>query len=370
MAMFADQCTHRSSRLLDMLLDVNNSPQIPPDKRIDLSLDLPMDSEGLCLDIDRQPSTPRQGKKAYKKLLSEVPHSPFASARERFPDLVADLDAGRDSPADPNQGMPHPPSFLTADDIDNYHYEIDLRYTKKRAATMGNKGASPDLKDLLLPTLAPIAATAAKDGTSTTTSSTTIAARDLMFRNPTSVYNWLRRNAPKTFLQDGEVHPDVAASEEPGHSHSQEHGLVRSGATGRGGGGRGSRGGGHADRGERGRGSVRGKKTGGGRGRAKETDDAMDVDDDGGAAGIATPTESKKGGKRKRVVDDDPGYRPKGGSSRPAKKKRKSTGAEAEVVATPTASGPKKSRKSTAVLGKEREHDGDGDAITARTGDD
>jgi hypothetical protein len=53
----------------------------------------------------------------------------------------------------------------------------------------------------------------------------------------------------------------------------------------------------------------------------------------GGAGGVGK-------GKRKRVVDDDPGYRPKGGSSRPTKKKRKSEGGEG----TPTAAkGPRKS---------------------------
>lgn len=356
-----------------MLLDVNNSAQILPDKRIDLSLDAPSDPEALCLDIDRRPTTPTQGRKSYRKLLAEVPHSPFASARERFPDLMADLDAGRDSPADPNQGMPHPPTFLTADDIDNYIFEVDLRHAKKRAVAIANKDPSsvPDLKDLLLPTLAPIAV-AARDNDYNIPSSMNIAPREVAVRNPTSVYNWLRKNAPKTFLQDGEAHADTAATEDAGHGQDSH---AKSGASGRGG-GRGSRGGG-VDRGERGRGSIRGKKTGGGRARAKEpVDDAMDLDDDG-AFGVSTPTESKKGGaKRKRVVDDDPGYRPKGGSSRPAKKKKKSLGAEADLTATPTASGPKKPKKAAAALEKghdpevDDDDDEEHDAITARTGDD
>lgn len=359
------------SRLLDMLLDVNNSAQIPFEKRIDLSLDPPSDPDALCLDIDRRPSTPTPGRKSYKKLLAEVPHSPFASARERFPDLMADLDAGRDSPADPNQGMPHPPSFLMADDIDNYIFEVDLQYAKRRAASMAEKdpGYVPDMKDLLLPTLAPVAV-AARDNDYNIPASMQLAPREVAVRNSTSVYNWLRKNAPKTFLQDGEAHADIAGTEDAG-----QDGHAKSGAAGRGG-GRGSRGGG-VDRGERGRGSVRGKKTGAGRARAKEpVDDAMDLDDDG-AGGAMTPTESKKGGgKRKRVVDDDPGYRPKGGSSRPAKKKKKSLGAEADLTATPTATVPKKPKKAAVALEKEHDPEIDDDdeeehdAITARTGDD
>src|SRR3954447_14288690 len=97
---------------------------MPPEKRIDLSIDLADDDDdnALFLDLDR-PSTPPPGPtaaKSYKNLLQEVPHSRFASAADRFPDLVADLEAGRDSPADPAQGQSHPPSFLSADDLDNY----------------------------------------------------------------------------------------------------------------------------------------------------------------------------------------------------------------------------------------------------------
>jgi hypothetical protein len=301
--------------------------------------------------------------KSYRQLLSEVPHFGFASAAGRLPDLVLrDLNTGCDSPADPQQGNPHPPTFLTADDIDNYLYEIDVRLAAQQRA---RSESPPDL----LPTLAPLAGTngqpPSKDvdpatllanlhsatshnhnpahahhPASAALPSSSSAARDLAVRNPTSVYNWLRKHAPKTFLQDHEVsaadhHHAGGASEEP--AHGGHAGLVHAGASGRGGGGRGARGGAHADRGDRGpvRGSARAKKTGGASGRAAKARDAeaMDLDDDGGFE-FTAPSEGKKGaGKRKRVVDDDPGYRPKGGSSRPAKKKRKSAGAEA---GTPT----------------------------------
>lgn len=331
------------SRLLDLLLDVNNSAQIPPEKRIDLSLDPPSDDDALCLDIDR-PSTPPPGPapfKSLRKLLQEVPHHTFAAAPERFPDLLADLEAGRDSPADPAQGQSDPPSFLTADDIDNYIWEIDTRLASEAAAAAAGKDDSRDgppplrVPSPALPTLAPLAhADRAGGGRD--------AQRDFALRNPTSVYNWLRKHAPKTFLQDGE--------------HDRENGEDGHGP----GSGRRGKGGGGGERAARGTGSVRSKRASAAHGRAAVASAAAaesfeDLDDEYGYGGGGAMTPSTVGakGKRKRVVDDDPGYRPKGGSSRPAKKKRKSEGVEG----TPTV---KKPKKSAGVSG------GGGDAALSR----
>jgi len=291
-------------RLLDLLLDVNNSPQIPPDKRFDLSTDPPSDEDAPCLDIDR-PSTPPPGappSKSYKRLIREVPHFSYSSAPERFPELIADLEAGRDSPADPAQGQPHPPSFLTADDVDNYMWEIDTRLAEEEYARSGKLIAA-------LPTLAPLAhanENAGKDAGSN---------RDFALRNPTSVYNWLRKHAPKTFLQDGETH-DKENGDEP--SSGRGHGR-----------GKGERGSGRG-------GSVRGKRM-----SKVAAAESVDADEETGYDAAVTASAGGKG-KRKRVVDDDPGYRPKGGSSRPTKKKRKSEGG---IESTPTGA-PKRARKS------------------------
>jgi len=412
-----------------MLLDVNNSAQIPPDKRIDLSLDPPSEDDDLALSIDR-PSTPPkspQPGKSYKQLLAEVPHSGFATAAERFPELLADLEAGRDSPGDPLQGQPHPPTFLTADEIDNYIYEIDMHLASQRS-----NGASSSSPPPMLPTLAPIAHGHAGRSTTYTRrlnghvgggggkdaahtapgSSSSSTARDFALRNPTSVYNWLRKHAPKTFLQDGEPHPDHGddigggggggggggSGTAGGRDHDGGGGSGR--ATGRGSrGGRTGTGGERGSRGGAGGGSVRGKRPGVAAQRraaaaaaaaaTAAAGEPMDVDNDAEAVGTAG-----KGAKRKRVVDDDPGYRPKGGrsgggggggsgggASRPAKKKRKSEGGDV----TPTAAGPgaKRSRKSGGgekerekererererdrERGEEKEKDDGRDAITAK----
>ena len=324
---------------------------MPPEKRIDLSIDLADDDDdnALFLDLDR-PSTPPPGPtaaKSYKKLLQEVPHSRFASAADRFPDLVADLEAGRDSPADPAQGQSHPPSFLSADDLDNYLYELDALLAAEDRGP-DNLNNTTTTTPAPLPTLAPVAHADRPNPKD--------AQRDFAVRNPTSVYNWLRKHAPKTFLQDAEHDKDGAGagagSKENGDDHHGQaghgHGL---GSGRRGKGERAPRGGGTG-------GASRGKRTP--HGRTAAADD--DADDDaghgdrggGGAGGAATPSTVGGGGKgkRKRIVDEDPGYRPKGGASRPTKKKRKSEGGGDE---TPTAAykGPRKSGPwSTANYGK------------------
>ncbi len=307
----------RNSRLLDMLLDLNNSTQIPPDRRFDLSVDPPSDEDALILDIDR-PSTPPRGAlpaRSYQKLMREVPHLTFASAAEKFPELLADLEAGRDAPADPSQGQPHPPSFLTADDIDNYIWEIDTRLAGEE---YNNTGVMPPM----LPTLAPLAHT---NETGARDQGPSASNRDFTLRNPTSVYNWLRKHAPKTFLQDGE-HPEKENGDEPaatGRGHGRAKGERGTGST-------------------RGTGSVRGKRASH-RDKSSAAADSEYPDEDMGYD-ASTPSAVGGKGKRKRVVDDDPGYRPKGGSSRPTKKKRKSDGVESTPSAT-----TKRSRKSGAA---------------------
>ena len=265
--------------------------------------------------------------KSYKKLVREIPHFTFSSAAERFPELFADLEAGRDSPADPAQGQPHPPSFLTADDIDNYIWEIDTRLATDE---FNRTGSMPPA----LPTLAPLAhvndgqssgAANGKDGGHASQSSN----RDFALRNPTSVYNWLRKHAPKTFLQDAEAHP--GGDKENGDE--QHPSSARGRAKGERGAGRG------------GPGSIRGKRMSAAHkaavaAAAAESSEYLDEETGYDAA---TPSAAGGKGKRKRVIDDDPGYRPKGGSSRPTKKKRRSDGATVEGTPTAVSKRPRKS---------------------------
>ncbi|KAG6004970.1 hypothetical protein E4U21_000593 [Claviceps maximensis] len=260
-----------NDRLLDLLLDINNSPQIPLDKRIDVSLK--PTSSRLVLSIDKQHTLQKQlAMKHLSQLVEEIPHSSYSAAKSSKCLYVADL-----SPPD---GELYPCSFLSADDVDNYLHDID-------------SCIDPETH---IPTLAPRAHPASQPPTHP------------HLKNPTSVTNWLRKNAPKIFLQDSEAHD------------GDDDGHAAGGHTG----GRKTRG----SRGERGGGRGRGKRASmasrtAERGRERERecerpdwDASMDEEAD-----VGTPV-SSRGGKRKR--DDDPGYRPGGSLGRPSKKKRKS----------------------------------------------
>lgn len=107
---------------------------------------------------------------------------------------------------------------------------------------------------------------------------TTEREREMQLRNPVSVYNWLRKNKPNVFLQDNESSADKPA---------------------------------------RATGSRSSKRNANRDSIVKQENDMYDED------GIAVDAPSTRG-KRKR--DDDSGYRPKGGNSRPTKRKKEETG--------------------------------------------
>ncbi|CCE33968.1 uncharacterized protein CPUR_07896 [Claviceps purpurea 20.1] len=251
-----------NDRLLDLLLDINNSPQIPFDKRIDVSLK-PTSSK-LVLPLDKKHTLQLQlPMKHLSQLVEEIPHLSYSAAKASKCPYVADLM--------PPDGETYPCSFLSADDVDNYLHDIDSLI-------------DPETH---IPTLAPRAHPISQPLTHP------------HLKNPTSVTNWLRKNAPKIFLQDSEAHDGDDDGHTGGHT-----------------GGKKTRGG---SRSERGAGRGRGKRTSiASRAAERERQDwdpIMDEDVD-----VGTPV--SRGGKRKR--DDDPGYRPGGSLGRPVKKKRKS----------------------------------------------
>ena len=97
--------------------------------------------------------------------------------------------------------------------------------------------------------------------------------RDTALRNPVSVYNWLRKHQPQVFLQDKENDGEKAAARSSGTGRSSKRGSI-----------------------------------------IKQEPEMYDED------GIALEPKASARGKRKR--DDDSGYRPKGGGTRSAKRKR------------------------------------------------
>jgi hypothetical protein len=268
---------------LDLLLDINNSPQIPPEKQVEVSLPPPSDSKAPVLPLDEEyelrKDTPR---KRLEDLIKSVPHSTYSSAKETLPQIVSELKAP--------DGEAYPADFLSADDIDNYIYEIDMAL---------------DNDSHHLPTLAPRAHPGNHQPSHP------------HLKNPTSVTNWLRKHAPKIFLQDGEAHGD-ADDNEGGHT-----------------GGRKTRG----SRGERGgRASTRGKRVSAAA-RAAAADRDVDASMDEEQDFASTPVSR---GKRKRNNEDDTGYKPRGSSTRPTKKKRKS-----EAEGTPSVRKSKKDKETS-----------------------
>lgn len=235
---------------MDLLLEMNNSPQLPVEKRIDIDQHDDDDIEEVV------PGRPR----SLAHLERTVPHKPYSE----IPGFSEDA-----STTDPDA---LPASILTADDVDDYLHELDTRLERD------NK-----------PTLAPSARPGGKPALAT----------NFALRNPTSVFNWLKKHAPKTFLQDLEKDKDKRGGDH--ENGDRENGGKRKST------------------------AARGKRQSGvsrkGKEKAGSSAETMEWDDDAGYDVQATK------GKRKR--GEDSGYRPKGGSSRPSKK-RKSGGAESK----------------------------------------
>ncbi|KAI1140574.1 IEC3 subunit of the Ino80 complex, chromatin re-modelling-domain-containing protein [Hypoxylon sp. FL0543] len=241
-----------NDRLMDLLMDINDSPQIPFERRIDLSLE--GDSDDNDSDATQRPT------KSLRKLEQEVPHRSFAAYAEQFPEILEDLE--------PENPSIHPTSFLTADDVDEYLYELDSRLKLKPKPTLAPSALGKEISN---------------------------PAANFALRNPTSVYNWLRRHAPKTFLQDlekeKEKDKDKGKDKDDGHGDKDDDGRKRKGG-----------------------GTARTKRQSAATKKEKEREAAEDWDDE---MSYDAPVAK---GKRKR--DEDGGYRPKGGSSRPAKKRK------------------------------------------------
>jgi hypothetical protein len=173
---------------MDFLLDVNNSAQIPIDKRINISPtgDIPALSPipALVSDDDFSSAAELQtpaGLAVYKEIRTMVEEKRVADAAEKPPKSLADMlataltevnsDKFTLSELEPEEGQPAPYQYLTPDQLDDYLYDID--------SSLGT-----------VPPLPPQFNQASQ--------------QDLAFGNYHSPYNWLRRNQPHIFLQDGE----------------------------------------------------------------------------------------------------------------------------------------------------------------------
>lgn len=307
----ARRLTLENDAILDLLMDLND-PKNAPNKK--LIIDLESKLPGMTALPDLPPKLPAmpeddfdEADEAYKegfkdylktlayakkgeevdwkgesltvgmgtslaKLMATVPHQPF-EVTSRPPSVagIPLIPANMAKDLEITKGKPDPVAYISAERYDEYLSKLDTKLGLKPAPTLNTTNpdfvpAPPHLSD-----------------------------RDLEFKNPSSVYNWLRTNKPNIFLQD-----------------SEPASLIEKAAT----------------------------KPGALRGAGKRAvlpapskPDAFEIVEEDGLdynTSIGVVPNSKEKGKRKRVSDEDGGYRPKGGSSRP-KKKRSDSGKTASV---------------------------------------
>ncbi|KKA28630.1 hypothetical protein TD95_001883 [Thielaviopsis punctulata] len=165
-----------NDRLLDTLLTLNKTPQLPAKRRVDISMPLNPDAnKALTLQCDSTPEDHRLPcGTSLRDLERLVPGCDLASMKRADPALDEELQ--------PMPGSKYPVAFLSIDDIDTYLYKLNKKLAipcKDRAASAANSGSAH----------------------------LTPSARDYTLNNPTSEYNWLRKHAPKTFLQDAVPNP-------------------------------------------------------------------------------------------------------------------------------------------------------------------
>ncbi|KAH8730730.1 IEC3 subunit of the Ino80 complex, chromatin re-modelling-domain-containing protein [Phaeosphaeriaceae sp. PMI808] len=289
-----------NDQLLDMLLDINQQTRAPARLRFNL------DPPGAAAPID-----PGPGPEAIRQQLQELREAAASNTitPEEYTTRVDKLhnsEAIRQtlkSLASLESRVPH----TTRDDLPDHPLSgIDL--------SLDAPGyMSPAHEEEFLAALDQVLAEPGFDASRlegrplrTTASHPPLSEKDLTVRNPDSVYNWLRKHQPQVFLQDKDAaHHEIASekSAAPKASASSRKSIKRESAVGGGGGTPGP--------------------------RDNEEEDAN----------VSTET----GGKGRRKTgggEDDTAYRPKGGSSRPTKRKR-------EEGDTPAPKGKKKSRTST-----------------------
>jgi hypothetical protein len=296
-----------NDQLLDALLDFNNQPRVPARQRFDLS------AAGLDAASNAANSTPNA---AGPRLSTEA-------AQQRLGELREQLNAGAITPDQYAQQA----DALHSAQVQQVLTSLDGLEASVPHTTVTDVAALPDGIDLsdhapgymspaheeeyllaldqLLEDPAFEQSTAHHRTFHLGPSQPPLSEKDLTIRNPDSVYNWLRKNQPQVFLQDKDAaaaaHHDNASEKAAAPKNSKK--------------------------------SRQSNIGGGGTPGPKEDHDAEDS---------AAPEGGRGGRGKKAAADpDDTAYRPKGGSSRPAKRKREAADGEAKSK--------KKSRPSAAA---------------------
>lgn len=260
--------TNASSQLLQLLVDLNSFPQIPPLLRYDL----------------KTPTERESADQEAKPLISEEEgHLELRKARSQLQAGEIDTARYRDIEASLLKSSAFMPGVFYSSLLENA--PPSAQSGKKPHASSGASEAylSTKQEEHYLQAL-----DAFLDGINTNPRShaanslgtrnaerTTERERETQLRNPVSVYNWLRRHQPQVFLQDNEPGSEKVSRATGSRSSTRK---------------------------------SAGKET------VKQEPELYDED------GIALEIGSSSKGKRK--LDNDGGYRPKGGNARGTKRRK------------------------------------------------
>ncbi|KAF2812054.1 uncharacterized protein BDZ99DRAFT_568810 [Mytilinidion resinicola] len=279
----ARRLQEQNDQMLDLLLDINDAARIPGHLRFDLRSPSPSESVVPSLEADTDPDpiaiqtalreareelvTGQLSPEEFARIESTLSSRTLALGPRTLSKLAASTPHTSQPPAhlDDLHLGDNAPGYLSPNHEEEYLLAAD-------AALMDPSVYDPQSRDgrpLRLATHAQLP-----------------TDKELSLRNPDSVYNWLRKNQPQVFLQDKDPHHAENASE-------------KSSAKPGGGGHRGKRP------------SAVSTSTPGPKTEQDALDDEIGFIPEAGAAGA----------KRGKNKDDEP-YRPKGGSSRPPKRKR------------------------------------------------
>ena len=313
----------QNDQLLEMLLAINDSTKIPPYLRYDLNEATPAESDVPALSPDQDPGSDGEGTQAYLALdeakfelqaqtidlatyksletsflsiinrpqslarLSKISHSVLQGSKNPVPPEALPADLTEDDPA----------SYLSPAHEDEYCNSLD-RYLNS---------APPKTYPLPPP---PRPTDRERE-------------RDAQLHNPMSVYNWLAKHRQEFAVdtkEEGESHNNSNNNSSNHNNHSKENKPAKG-----------------SEKKKKdspkpavapSRGSKRERVSTAGREARAEI--AEELDEEGFVVNVrgaaeGTPTGNGAGkGKRKRGGEDE-AYRPKGGSSRPSKRKRAST---------------------------------------------
>ncbi|KAJ4982911.1 hypothetical protein SVAN01_11578 [Stagonosporopsis vannaccii] len=268
-----------NDQLLDALLDFNNQPRVPARQRFDLS-----DPNAAVCNTAAAP--PALSTDAARQRLAELRDQLNSGAitADQYTQHADQLHSAQaiqqvqKSLASLEATVPH----TTVTDLTTLPDGIDLSEQAPGYMSLQHEEDYLLALDQLLEDPAFEATTSHHRTLHLGPSQPPLSEKDLTIRNPDSVYNWLRKNQPQVFLQDKDA---------PHHDNASEKAAPKGGSK-----------------------KSRQSNIGGGGGTPGPKEDH-----DGEASAVP---EGKGKGKKSAADPDDSAYRPKGGSSRPAKRKR------------------------------------------------